>query len=291
MILRVEHLSMAFGPKRVLEDVSFGVAPRTAVALMGPNGAGKTTILRCVLGLLDYRGRIEIDGLDARRNGVAARSRIGYVPQVPPLVDMTARETLRFLARVRRIPDARIDRILARVELTADADRDVRTFSGGMRQRLSVAGALLGDPPLLLLDEPTANLDASARADLLELLQTFRRAGKTLVISTHRAREVRGLADRVILLRDGRLAADGTPDDVLPADRMALAVRVSDPEEKGRVGNLLTSIGVVEEPTRNGCIHGILRADRIALVVDRLRQSGVPGERINFRPLDDEVSS
>ncbi|MBI2932394.1 MAG: ABC transporter ATP-binding protein [Planctomycetes bacterium] len=284
MILKCENLSIAFGPKRVLNGVSFGIERGETVALMGPNGAGKTTILRCALGLLQYEGRIEVDGFDVRRQGVAARSRMGYVPQVPAFYDMTAREMVRFLAKLRRVPVESADAALKRVGLDGDADRAVRAFSGGMQQRLSLAAVLLGDPPLILLDEPTANLDPAARADLLDLLNDFRKAGKTLVLSSHRPREVRGLVDRVIVLRDGAIAAQGRPDEVLPPDRMSLCVEAHEAAEKSRLARLL---GVDPLPSSNGSFCATIDAAEIVAALERLREGEVARGRITVRPIED----
>lgn len=288
MMLTIENVSMSFGRKRVLDTVSFAVERGQTVALMGPNGAGKTTILRCVLGLLRYEGQIGVGGWDAQRHGVAARKQIGYVPQSPTFYDMTAREVVRFVARLRGVPRAAADVALCRVGLDNDAGRRVCVFSGGMQQRLSLAAALIGDPPLLLLDEPTANLDPAARVDLLDLLSAFRSAGKTLVLSSHRPREVRGLVDRVILLNEGRLVGQGAPVEVLPPDRIALSVQADDPNEKSRLAGLLFAHRAVATPTRNGTFEATLPADAIVPVVECLREAGVARHRIALRPIEEE---
>lgn len=287
MILQIENVSIAFGKKSVLNGVSFHVESGETVALMGPNGAGKTTILRCVLGLLWYQGRIVVDGLDARREGVKARGKIGYVPQVPAFYTMTAREVLRFVAKIRGVAREQADRALERLGLAADAERPVSVFSGGMQQRLSLAASLLGDPPLILLDEPTANLDPAARADLLGLLSEFRAAGKTLVMSSHRPREVRGLVDRVIVIREGRLAAEGKPSDVLPPDRIALSVEAHGAEEKKHLSDLLSIHRVQALPSLNGTFEATILAEEIVPVVERLKKAGVAQGRIGLRPIED----
>lgn len=285
MILTIEKVGIAFGTKRVLDGLSFSMTAGETVALMGPNGAGKTTLLRCVLGLLRYEGRILVEGFDARRQGVAARERMAYVPQVPAFYDMTAREVVHFVARLRRIPIGKGDEALERLGLGGDADRPVRVYSGGMQQRLSLAAALVGDPPLVLLDEPTANLDPAARASILELLVDFKKAGKTLLLSSHRAHEVRGLATRVIFIREGRVAKDGRPSEVLPPDRLALSVEAHGAEEKARIGAMLA--GIRPLPTFNGTWEGLVESDRAAEVVETLLQGGVERSRISLRPLDD----
>lgn len=287
MIVRIDQLSISFGKKKVLDGISFGVNRGETVALMGPNGAGKTTILRCVLGLLWYRGEIHVDGLDARRDGVRARRKLGYVPQVPAFYSMTAREVLRFVAKLRGVSRGEADRALERLGLASDAERVVSVFSGGMQQRLSLAASLLGDPPIILLDEPTANLDPAARTDLLGLLSEFRAAGKTLVMSSHRPREVRGLVDRVIVVREGRVASEGRPSDVLPADRVALSVEAHGSEEKKRLDELLSIHRIQALPSLNGTFEATIPAEEIVPIVERLKQAGVAQGRIGLRPLED----
>ncbi len=287
MILSLREVSIRIGPRQILHDVSMDVEPGETVALMGPNGAGKTTLLRCILGLLHYEGRIEVDGFDVRRRGVEARRRIGYVPQQPAFDAMTAREALHFLARLRGVPPERGDDALRRVGLEAEGDRRISVFSGGMQQRLSVAAALVGDPPVLLLDEATANLDPAGRGELLDLLAGFKRAGKTLLLSSHRRSEVRSLADRVVVLQDGRISRDGRPENVLPPDRVAVSVEAHGPEEKRRISAWLEGPQVATLPTWNGTFDALVPADRVASVVDRLRAEGIELPRIRIRTLEE----
>ncbi|HLG42298.1 MAG TPA: ABC transporter ATP-binding protein [Planctomycetota bacterium] len=286
MILRIQNLAIAFGTKQVLRGVSFGLQPGETVAVMGPNGAGKTTLLRCILGLLNYRGTIEVSGFDAQRRGVEARRRIGYVPQVAAFYDMTARDALGFVAKIRGVAVGRRDDVLRRVGLDGDANRPVAVFSGGMQRRLSLAMALLDDPPLLLLDEPTTNLDAEARGDLLRVLQQFKAAGKTLLISTHRPREVRGLADRVIRIRDGVIEADGPADRLLEAEPIGICVKVNTPEEKLKLADLLLPLGVRSLTTSNGTYEAVLAHDKVVDALELLRNDGVASDRIAVRPLE-----
>jgi ABC-type multidrug transport system ATPase subunit len=211
-MLVVENLRKRFGANTAVEAVSFQVRRGEAVALWGPNGAGKTTILRCVLGLFPYEGSVCLAGHEVQQHGKAARQLIGFVPQELGLYDdLTVQETLTLYSNLKQAdPDAGAV-LLEQVHLTAQAHKPVRNLSGGMKQRLAVALALLGDPPLLVLDEPTANLDAGARADLVALLVALKARGKTLVFSSHRLEEVQALADRVLVLAGGRLVTITVP--------------------------------------------------------------------------------
>jgi ABC-type multidrug transport system ATPase subunit len=143
------------------------------------------------------------------REPIAARSLVGYVPQRPAFGDATAEETLRFVARLRRVPEDRIAPALRRVGLEPGLRARTRTFSGGMQQRLSLAAALLADPAVLLLDEPTASLDRQGQREFLDLAAGLRSEGRTLLLASHRAEEIERLADRVIELCEGRVVEQG----------------------------------------------------------------------------------
>ncbi|MEZ4637034.1 MAG: ABC transporter ATP-binding protein [Caldilineaceae bacterium] len=191
-----------------LDDVSFVLARGSALALWGANGAGKTTLLKCLLGLLDCEGSLHLDGHDLRQSGRAARHFLGYVPQELAFHNgMNVDECCRFYAKLKRAPATRIPVVLAQVGLTEQRRKAVGALSGGMKQRLALALALLADPPVLLLDEPTSNLDARTRDEFIDLLVGLRRAGKTLLFTSHHAEEVDRLADQVLVLEDGRVAA------------------------------------------------------------------------------------
>lgn len=214
-MIQVRDLGVRFGAVAVLSELSFELAPGRSLALWGENGAGKTTAIRAMLGLLPYSGEVRIAGHDARRQGRAARSAMGYVPQQLAFYeDMSALGFLDFIGRLRRAPSGQALALLDRVALTEHAEKAVGALSGGMKQRLALAAALLADPPALLLDEPTANLDAGARKDFLALLAELRAGGKTLLVTSHRLEEVAALADRVIVLDHGRVALDCAAGDL-----------------------------------------------------------------------------
>jgi nitrous oxidase accessory protein len=202
----VRGLTKRFGPITAVEDLSFTVEAGEAVALWGPNGAGKSTVLHCLLGIVRYDGTIELGGCDPHRHGKAARRLVGFVPQQIHLPeDFTVREVVDFFARLKGASPETIPGVLERLGLAAHAEKRVGTLSGGMKQRVALAVALLGDPPILLLDEPTASLDAQSRSDFLYLLGELKRSGKTLLFSSHRQDEILSLADRVLILEQGRL--------------------------------------------------------------------------------------
>jgi ABC-type multidrug transport system ATPase subunit len=216
-VLRVTHLTKRFGSFAAVDDLSFEIERGEALAIWGRNGAGKTTALKCILGLLRSKGTVEVCGVTLTADSKAVRRAIGYVPQELNLYDdMTAQQALAFFASLKRAPESRIDLVLAEVGLQAHAHKSVRALSGGMKQRLALAIALLADPPLLLLDEMTSSLDAGARQAFVELVNVQKRAGKAILFITHRLEEVETLADRVLVLENGRRQACSRPAD-LPA--------------------------------------------------------------------------
>jgi ABC-type multidrug transport system ATPase subunit len=205
-MITVKNLTKRFGQFTAVDNLSFEIGPGEAVALWGPNGAGKTTIIRSLLGLHRFDGELRINGFDVVKAGKQARAAVGYVPQELAFYpDLTTAETLRFFAALKQIPATRIETVLTEVGLIEQRQKAVAALSGGMKQRLALAVALLADPPLLFLDEPTSSLDTKARHDFIALLLKQKQRGKTLLFTSHRLEEVEQLATRILVLQDGRL--------------------------------------------------------------------------------------
>jgi ABC-type multidrug transport system ATPase subunit len=198
-------VTLVLGAQSILDRVSFTIKRGESVALVGPNGSGKTSLLRCVLGFVPFTGRLTVEGHDVTHEPILTRALVGYVPQQAAFSDVRARDVLAFVAKLRRIDAGRIGALLSLVGLTDNALDRVRTFSGGMRQRLALAVALLSDPPVLLFDEPTANLDRDGQELFRHLIAMLRRDGHTLVLASHRREEVAELTDRSLQLDRGRL--------------------------------------------------------------------------------------
>lgn len=227
--LEIESVVKSYGKLSVLNGVSFAVSHGQSVALWGSNGAGKTTLIRCILGLIDFQGTIRLEGLDVMRHGKRARRLIGYVPQELTLPDdFLVLEAMEFLAKIKKAPLASCKTILADLGLLEHAQKRIRELSGGMKQKLGLSAALLNDPPVLILDEPTSNLDSAARHTLLALLLKQKEAGKTLLFISHRPEEVRGLANRVLTLEYGKVLTDLTAEQAIQAGSDATAVAASD---------------------------------------------------------------
>ncbi len=200
---------------RAVDDVSFRVEPGQAVALWGSNGAGKTTLIRCLLGVIRFRGMIEVGGVHVRRRGKRARANIGYVPQELAFHDdMRVAAAMAFFASLRSVNHDRCVLLLDRVGLAGQDRKRVRDLSGGMKQRLALAVAMLPDPPIIVLDEPTSNLDAGGRDEVVSALRDLKAEGKTIVFASHRPDEVLALGDRVLVMERGRLERDTTPQEL-----------------------------------------------------------------------------
>lgn len=211
-------LGKRYGDVTALADLDLVVPERSVVGFLGPNGAGKTTAMKLLVGLArPSSGSAQVVGLDVRTQSAEVRSRIGYLAQEPRFYEhLSARETLRFVARFfytgpEAAVERRIDRLLALVGLQGKADRPIRGFSGGERQRLGIAQASVNEPDLLLMDEPAAALDPAGRQAVLEIIGRLRER-TTVFFSTHILDDVQRVADRVAILDRGHLVAyDETP--------------------------------------------------------------------------------
>ena len=208
--IEIEHLRVVRGGKLVLADLTLGVESGTVTGLLGPSGSGKTTLLRAIVGVqVVESGRVAVLGRPAGSPEV--RSHVGYLTQSPSVyADLTVRENLAYFARVLAAPVERIDGVLETVDLSGLAGQLVRTLSGGELSRVSLATALLGEPELLILDEPTVGLDPVLRRDLWETFRRLAAAGTTLLVSSHVMDEAER-CDRLLLMRHGAVIADETP--------------------------------------------------------------------------------
>ena len=207
----VRHLEVSRGGTPVLGDLSLTVPAGSVTGLLGPSGCGKSTLMRSIVGVQRVAGG-EVTVLGMPAGSPALRRRVGYVTQAPSVYgDLTARETLRHFARILGVDAGEVERAVATVDLGSQADRLVGNMSGGQRARVSLAVALLGDPPLLVLDEPTVGLDPVLRRDLWETFRGLAEAGTTLLVSSHVMDEA-AECDLLLLMREGALIAAETPD-------------------------------------------------------------------------------
>jgi len=210
-VISARGLVKAFGAHRVLDGLDLVVQPGERVALLGLNGAGKTTLMRCLLGLVPFEGELEVAGLDVRRAAREARGRLGYVPQRVPQLEGSLAEMVSFFSQLRGSSQAKVETRLEQFDLSLSSHgaKPVRALSGGMLQKVLLALALGEHVPLLLLDEPTANLDPRARREFVQTLRQVDRS-TTVFLASHRLADVEALADRLIVLHGGRLVFDGS---------------------------------------------------------------------------------
>ncbi|HEX8780195.1 MAG TPA: ABC transporter ATP-binding protein [Nocardioides sp.] len=211
-VVEVRDLTVVRGGQEVLPGISLGVAPGVT-GLLGPSGCGKTTLMRAIVGVQRVRsGEVEVLGQPA--GAKALRDRIGYHTQAASVYDdLTVTENLRFFARVLGTDVDEVGRVVGAVDLSGQRDQLVGDLSGGQRSRASLAVALLGNPDVLVLDEPTVGLDPVLRRDLWQLFHRIAETGAAVLVSSHVMDEAER-CDRLLLMREGRIIADGTPHEI-----------------------------------------------------------------------------
>ncbi len=253
MTIAVERLVKRYGDRTVVDDVSFTVAAGEVVALLGPNGAGKTTTIEIIEG---YRpadaGTVRVLGEDPARADRALRGRVGLMLQDGGF-DMRARprETLRQYAAFHAEP-VDPEAILDRVGLGTVASTPYRRLSGGERQRLALAVALVGRPEVLILDEPTAGMDPEARASVRALIEGLRADGLAILVTSHDLVDVERIADRIVILNEGRVVASGPPADLAAGLRPRLRFRLDRPLEADGLAVLARAVGATVREVEPG---------------------------------------
>jgi lipooligosaccharide transport system ATP-binding protein len=220
-IIHARGIGKRFGDFTALQSLDLDVARGECVGLIGPNGAGKSTFIGCLYGVvLRNSGRLDVFGLDPARDARAIKQRLGVVPQENALdEELTVVENLQLYARFvglnRATAAPRIDELLEHMSLEHKRDAMIKTLSGGMKRRLAFVRALLADPELLILDEPTTGLDPAVRHLLWEKVLSFRQAGKTVLVTTHYMHEAEILCDRIVILNRGAVVATGAPRELI----------------------------------------------------------------------------
>ncbi len=234
-LLETRNLDFRFGARPILHDVNLHVEPGSIYGFLGPNGAGKSTTMRLLLGLLrPAAGSVHLFGHDLARHRVALLGRVGALIENPSLYDhLTGRENVEVTRRLRGVPAHRTAEVLRLVDLTDHAHRPAREYSLGMRQRLGLAIALLSDPDLLVLDEPTNGLDPNGIIDMRRLLRRLRdEHGKTILVSSHLINEIEKTATHLGVIQEGRLVFQGSLPDLqqLQTNRARLVLETADAE-------------------------------------------------------------
>ena len=287
-MIEVDHLSRHFGPVTAVDDLSFSVGAGEILGFLGPNGAGKTTTMKVIAGFLaPSAGGVRIGNHDVSRSPLAVKRLLGYLPEgAPAWPDMTPFGLLRFAARVRGMPasvrDARMQQLVTQLALEEVLLRPMESLSKGFRRRVGLALALLHDPAVLILDEPTDGLDPNQKQQVRDLITSLSR-DKIVIVSTHILEEVEAVCTRAVIIRRGRLVADATPDALAARSRWhgAIALRLDRPV-RADVFTGIDGVADLRSEDRNGQ-DWTLFVTRDAVggpVIDRVRKrldaSGAP---------------
>lgn len=251
-MIEVHHLTKRYGAHLAVEDLSFTVEQGTVYGLLGPNGAGKSTTMNILTGYISAsEGAVSIDGRDILEEAEAAKACVGYLPEQPPLyLDMTAKEYLEFAARLKKVPRgqraAQVDCAMERTGVSPVSVRLIRNLSKGYRQRVGLAAVLLGDPKVVILDEPTVGLDP---AQVIEIRALITELGKdhTVILSSHILSEVSALCDQVLIIDKGHLVAQGTPEELARRLEGGRLVHLTALGEESTVAAILRSVPGVDE--------------------------------------------
>lgn len=269
-MIRVENLTKRYGDRAAVNDLSFAVEKGEVIGFLGPNGAGKSTTLRMITGFLTpSEGSISVDGIDALDNALEARRRIGYMPEAVPLYpEMRVIEYLKYRAELKGVTGAsmkkNIDAALEKARVTDVRTRIIGQLSKGYKQRVGLADALVADPKILILDEPTAGLDPNQIREVRDLIRAL--AGdKTVLLSTHILPEVEAACGRVLILNQGKLVAEGLTSEI--REKVSGA---ADPSREGATGVLVTT----GRGTRSAFENAILNVEGVLRVVDTVEMEG-----------------
>src|SRR4051812_2537257 len=219
-IITLRGLNKSYGEKVVLNNISLDVHPGQIIGYIGPNGAGKSTTVKILTGIIqDYSGDVMVFGKQLRDNILEVKSKIGYIPELAELYDLlTPREYLSFVGKLYHLPDSIIEersrKMLDSFGLSANIDQRMDSFSKGMRQKVLITSGLLHNPSIVIMDEPLSGLDANAVILVKELLQALKQEGKTIFYCSHMMDVVEKVSDRIVLINNGSIIADGTIDEL-----------------------------------------------------------------------------
>ncbi len=217
-MIQISNLTKKYGKRVCLDNISFSVKKGEILGFLGPNGAGKTTTMSIITGYLSYtEGSVKVDGMEVLENPLCVKKKIGYLPEQPPLyMDMTVLEYLNFVYELKKINNNRkehLEKVMAMVKISDVKNRVIRNLSKGYKQRVGFAGALIGDPEILILDEPTVGLDPK---QIIEIRNVIKNLGKerTIIISSHILQEISAICERVVIINKGKIVAEDTPDNL-----------------------------------------------------------------------------
>jgi ABC-2 type transport system ATP-binding protein len=278
-VIETEQLCKRYGQRMAVDHVSMHVGAGEVFGFLGPNGAGKTTTIGMLLGLIKpSAGRALVFGHDMQQNPQAALAHVGAMIEAPAFYPyLSAYENLLVLARAGNIAKQRIAIVLEHVELNERAHDHVKAFSQGMRQRLAIAAALLADPQLIMLDEPTNGLDPAGQHDIRSLIRRLASGGRTILLCSHQLHEIEQLCERVAILKAGKLLAQGRVDDLLKRDGIFVRVRGDLHAALALVRGLDWVVGA--RPHANGILVDAA-SERSADITIVLTNAGIPVSEI-----------
>lgn len=263
-MIEVKNLTKRYGSHEAVSDLSFTIDNGQIYGFLGPNGAGKTTTMNIMTGCLAATsGDVKINGYDIFEQPMEAKKQIGYLPEIPPLyMDRTPREYLKFVAEAKGIPsdgtDAEISSVMEATHIEDVADRLIKNLSKGYRQRVGIAQALLGNPDIIILDEPTVGLDPT---QILEIRDLIKKLGKdhTVILSTHILQEVQALCDTILIISKGKLVACDTPENLEKLFTGTISVELEIEASAGAAEALARSVSLVNDYSINESGNGICR--------------------------------
>ena len=261
-MIEVQHLSKHYGDKKAVDDISFKAEDGEILGFLGPNGAGKSTTMNILTGYISCtEGKALIDGIDILENPIKAKSKIGYLPEQPPLyLDMTVKEYLNFIYDLKkcRLPkNSHLKDICNLVRIDHVYNRIIKNLSKGYKQRVGLAQALVGNPNVLILDEPTVGLDPN---QIIEIRSLIKKLGKnhTVILSSHILSEVQAVCDKIVVINDGKIVADDTEDNLSKAldNEHRILARINGNKDK-----VMACINAIEDV--ESCSAEIMREENV----------------------------
>lgn len=280
-MISVRNLTKQYGNIIAIKNISFELTRGTTMALLGPNGAGKTTIMKCLMGVIPFEGQVRILGLDSSKEGKAVRRKVGYLPQHNSLYEnMSVMKNMKYWADIRGASRKSVEDAIEIVGLDIYVDFPVRKLSAGMKQRAMFAASLIGEPEVLLLDEPTSNLDVKWRIEFKKIIE-FLKKGTAIMIASHLLKETQELCDNILILDQGREVSKGAVNVLIEQlglpDNLYISIKNSMVE---RASKFLQSIGYPSSVKEKWIILSCKRDEKLS-ILNALEEDGY--KIIDFR--------